>query len=430
MRYQSIDAQLYIQNRVRLYAKLKPNSVVIVLANDILPTNADGTLPFKQNSNLFYLSGIDQEEAVVILAPDFPNPKMREILFLKETSVEISIWEGFKLTKAEGTERSGIKNVRWRTAFEQTLFSILSESENVYLASNEHVRNATEVQGANDRFVKWCREHLPLHHYERLAPHIYDLRLVKSDLEIAQMQQACDITEKGFRRVLKATKPDIWEYELEAEYAHEFLINRSRGFAYTPIIAGGHNACVLHYIDNDQKLKDGDLLLMDVGAEYGNYNSDMTRTIPVNGRYTKRQRQVYDAVLRVKHLATELLVSGTKISEYHKEVGRFMEVELIGLGLLDKTDVENQHPDHPEYKKYFMHGTSHHLGLDVHDVGSIYTPIKPGMVLTVEPGIYIREEGIGIRIEDNILITDNGQRNLMKNIPIEAEEIEDLMNSQ
>ena len=429
MKYQPIDPQLFIENRNKLYAKLKPNSVVIVHANDILPTNADGTLPFKQNSNLFYLSGIDQEETVVILAPDFPNEKMREILFLKETSPDISIWEGSKLMKDEGAKRSGIQHVRWRKAFEQTLFSILAESENIYLASNEHLRNVTEVQGANDRFVKWCQAHLPLYNYERLAPHIYDLRLVKSSIEADLMQKACDITEKGFRRVLKATLPGKWEYEVEAEYAHEFLINRSRGFAYTPIIAGGHNACVLHYIDNDQMLCDGDLMLMDVAAEYANYNSDMTRTIPVNGRYTKRQKQVYDAVLRVKNLATDLLVPGALISDYHKEVGKLMEYELIDLGLLDKTDVKNQSVDYPEYKKYFMHGTSHHLGLDVHDVGSTYTPIKPGMVLTVEPGIYIREEGIGIRIEDNILITKNGHQNLMKNIPIETEEIEDLMNA-
>lgn len=428
MKYLPIESTLFVENRKRLYSKLKPNSVVIVHSNDILPTNADGTLPFKQNANLFYLSGIDQEETVIILAPDFPNEKMREILFLKETSIDISIWEGFKLMKDEGAKRSGIQNVKWRKAFEQTLFSILAESENVYLASNEHVRKATEVQGANDRFMKWCKEHLPLYHYERLAPHIYDLRLVKSKVELLQMQIACDITEKGFRRVLKTTAGGKWEYEIEAEYSHEFLINRSRGFAYTPIIAGGQNACILHYIDNDQMLQDGDLLLMDVGAEYANYNADMTRTIPVSGRYTKRQKQIYDAVLRVKNEATALLVPGTLIPEYHKQVGKLMEQELISLGLLDKTDIKNQHPDHPEYKKYFMHGTSHHLGLDVHDVGSTYTPIKPGMVLTVEPGIYIREEGIGIRIEDNILITEGGYENLMKNIPIEAEEIEDLMN--
>ncbi len=428
MKYQPIEPHLFVENRKRLYAKLKPNSVVVVHANDILPTNADGTLPFKQNSNLFYLCGIDQEETVLILAPDHPNENMREILFLKETSVDISIWEGFKLMKDEGARRSGINSVKWVSAFEQILFSVLSESEHLYLASNEHLRNATKVQGANDRFVKWCKEHLPLYNYERLAPHIYDLRLVKSDVEVRLMQRACDITEKGFRRVLKATNPDKWEFEIEAEYAHEFLINRSRGFAYTPIIAGGANSCVLHYIDNDQPLRDGDLLLMDVAAEYANYNSDMTRTIPVNGRYTKRQKEVYNAVLRVKNQATALLTPGTLIPDYHKEVGQLMEAELLQLGLLDKTDIKNQSSDHPAYKRYFMHGTSHHLGLDVHDVGSTYTRIKSGMVLTVEPGIYIREEGIGVRIEDNILITEDGHKNLMQNIPIEAEEIEDLMN--
>jgi Xaa-Pro aminopeptidase len=430
MKYQFIDSALFTSNRERLYAKLKPNSVVIVLANDILPTNADGTLPFIQNSNLYYLSGIDQEESVIILAPDFPNEKMREILFLKETSEQISIWEGHKLTKEEGTLKSGINNVKWREEFDRTLFTILAESENVYLASNEHIRNASEVQGANDRFVRWCKEHLPLYNYERLAPHIYDLRLVKSDSEVRLMQHACDITEKGFRRILKNTAPGGWEYELEAEYAHEFLRNRSRGFAYTPIIAAGKNACILHYIDNNKQLQDGDLVLMDVAAEYANYNADMTRTIPVNGRFTKRQRNVYDAVLRVKNLATDLLVPGITIPEYHKEVGELMQEELVELGLIDRTDIKNQNPDQPAYKKYFMHGTSHHLGLDVHDVGSVYTPIKSGMVLTVEPGIYIREEGIGIRLEDNVLITEHGHKNLMRNIPIHADEIETLMNEK
>ncbi|MFY0599734.1 MAG: aminopeptidase P family protein [Cyclobacteriaceae bacterium] len=428
MKYHAIDSDLFVNNRSRLKDKLKPNSAVVVLSNDILPTNGDGTLPFKQNSNLFYLSGIDQEETVLLMAPDHPNEKMREILFLLETSDEIAIWEGHKLTKDEGKKNSGIKNIQWKGDFDKMLSTVLAEVDHIYLATNEHIRNSSKLQGANDRFIKWCKEHFPLHEYERLAPDIYDLRMVKADYEVELMEHACHITEKGFRRVLESTAPGVWEYELEAEYIHEFLVNRSRGFAYSPIIAGGGNACVLHYLDNNQQLKDGDLLLMDVGAEYANYNADMTRTIPVNGRFSKRQRQVYDAVLRVKNAATEMLVTGNTIPEYHKAVGKVMESELVELGLLDKTDIKNQSRDMPAYKKYFMHGTSHHLGLDVHDVGSIYAPFKTGMVLTVEPGIYIREEGLGIRLEDNILIIEKGHKNLMRNIPIHADEIEDLMN--
>lgn len=429
MKYRAIDNQLFIENRKKLVSRLQPNSIVIVHANDIMPTNADGTMRFKQNSDLFYLTGIDQEETIMILAPDFPNEKMREILFLRETSEEIAIWEGHKHTKEEGREISGIQNIKWNQDFEKTLYTLLAETEHIYLPTNEHIRNASLVETANDRFIKNCMSKFPLHKYERLAPIIYDLRSIKNEIETRLIEHACHITEQGFRRILDTVGPGVWEYEVEAEYAHVFLSNRSRGFAYLPIIAGGANACVLHYLENNQQLKDGDLLLMDVGAEYANYNADMTRTIPVNGRFTKRQRQVYDAVLRVKTIATEdLLKPGNSIPEYHKAVGELMTEELIELGLLDKTDVKNEDPEWPAYKKYFMHGTSHHLGLDVHDVGSVYAKFKPGMVFTVEPGIYIREENIGIRLEDNIVITGNGHKNLMRNIPIHAEEIEDLMN--
>lgn len=428
MRYIPVDNQLFIDNRKRLVSRLKPNSIVIVHSNDIMPTNADGTMGFKQNSDLFYLSGVDQEESILILAPDFPDEKLREVLFLRETNEEISIWEGHKLTSEEGQKISGIANVKWNQDFEKILYTLLAESEHIYLPSNEHIRNASLVETANDRFVKQCMSKFPLYKYERLASILYDLRTIKSALEVRQIEHACHITEQGFRRILETTSPGVWEYELEAEYAHTFLSNRSRGFAYTPIIAGGFNACVLHYIDNNQQLKDGDLLLMDVGAEYGNYNADMTRTIPVNGEFTKRQKQVYDAVLRVKTQATDLLVPGSAIPEYHAAVGELMTKELLDLGLIDKTDVKNQNPEWPAYKRYFMHGTSHHLGLDVHDVASIYKKFEVGMVFTVEPGIYIREESLGVRLEDNILITKDGHRNLMRNIPIHAEEIEDLMN--
>lgn len=428
MKYLPIGKDLFVQNRNNLKKRLKANSVCLFNSSDIMPTSADGTMPFIQDANIFYLSGIDQEESILLLAPDFPDPRFREILFLKETSEEIAIWEGHKYTVSEARETSGIQTIMWLDKFDSTLNSIMAESEHVFLDSNEHIRNSSTVETRNDRFVKWCKTTYPLHSYHRVAPIIYDLRCIKSERETDLIQEACNITEKGFRRILDKTRPDVWEFQLEAEYSHEFLRNRSRGFGYQPIIASGHNACVLHYVDNNQMCKDGDLLLMDVGAEYANYNADMTRTIPVNGKFSTRQRAVYDAVLRVKNTATSMLVPGTTIPEYHKAVGEVMEKELLDLGLIDKTDIKNQNPDWPAYKKYFMHGTSHHLGLNVHDVASLYKELVPGMVFTVEPGIYIREEGIGIRLEDNIVVTETGHINLMKNIPIEVEEIESLMN--
>ena len=429
MRYEHIGNALFIKNREKLKAKMKPNSIAVICSNDIMPTNADGTMNFRQNSNLLYFSGIDQEESVLIIAPDFPNPKMREVLFVRETNEHIAVWEGHKYTMEEATETSGVDTVMWNDQFEGTLNTILAETDNIYLYNNEHIRNGSEVETRSDRFNKWCQSKYGNYNFESLAPLAYDLRTVKEQREIELMQKACDITDQGFRRVLDYTKPGIWEFEVEAEYLHEFTRNRSKGFAYTPIIAGGGNACVLHYIENKDQLKDGDLLLMDVGAEYANYNADMTRTIPVNGRFTARQKDIYNAVLRVKNAATALLTPGNSIPGYHKEVGEIMQAELLGLGLIDQTDIKNASTDWPAYKKYFMHGTSHHIGLDVHDVASIYTDFKPGMVFTVEPGIYIPEEGIGIRLEDDVVITKDGHLNLMGNIPIEVEEIEDLMNS-
>lgn len=406
---------------------MKPNSVAVVCANDIMPTNADGTMGFCQNSNLFYLTGVNQEDTVLLLAPDFPDDTMRELLFLRETNKEIAVWEGHKLTKEEGTKTSGIPHIKWGNEFDTTFYAVLAECEHIYLESNEHVRSVSKVETSNARFIKACMARYPLYKYERLSPILTDMRCVKSGGEIALIQKACDITERGFKRVLGMIKPGVMEYEIEAEYIHEFISHRSRGFAYSPIIAGGKNACILHYISNNQALKDGDLLLMDVGAEYANYQSDMTRTVPVSGRFSPRQREVYDAVLRVKNAATELLTPGNSIPEYHEEVGRLMEKELIGLGLIHRKEVENEDPEWPAYKKYFMHGTSHHLGIDVHDVASIYKEFAPGMVFTVEPGIYIPDENIGVRIEDNVVITEEGHVNLMKDIPIEAEEIEALM---
>ena len=388
MRYLPIDQKLFIENRANLSKLLKPNSVAIFHANDIMPTNADGTMPFRQNSNLFHMTGIDQEETILVIAPDFPDPRFREVLFLLETNEEIAIWEGHKYTKEEATETSGIANVKWVDEFENMFSTILAESEHIYLDKNEHIRNASVVETRTDRFIKWCRDHYPLYEYERSFPLMMKLRTVKHQLEIDMIQEACNITDFGFRRILDKTRPGVWEYELEAEYLHEFVRRRSRGFAYTPIIASGANACVLHYIDNNQQCKDGDILLMDVGAEYGNYNADMTRSIPVNGRFTDRQRAVYQAVLNVKNEATAMLRPGTTIAEYHKEVGKVMQSELLGLGLLDQTDIKNESKEVPAYRKYFMHGTSHHLGLDVHDLSLGYTPVKVGMVFTCEPGIY------------------------------------------
>ena len=430
MKYLPINNTLFIQNRKNFSTLLKPKSLAVFNSNDIMPTNADGTMPFKQNSDLFYLSGIDQEESILVLFPDCPEEQHREVLFLKETSEMIAIWEGHKYTKEEAYETSGIRTVYWLSQFEQVFNSLMAKAESVYLNSNEHLRAAVEVQTRDARFTKWCQEKYPLHQYERSATLMHHLRAVKSAIEIDLMQKACDITEKGFRRVLNFVKPGVMEYEIEAEFLHEFIRNRSAGFAYSPIIASGANACVLHYINNNAKCEEGDVILFDVAAEYANYNSDMSRAIPVSGRFSKRQKEVYQAVRRVMKSAMQMLVPGNSIPEYHREVGKVMESELIALGLLDKTDVKNQNPEQPLYRKYFMHGTSHHLGLDVHDVGDMLRKFEPGMVFTVEPGIYIREESLGIRLENNVVITADGIVDLMKNIPIEAEEIEDLMNSR
>lgn len=430
MRYLQIDKNLFIQNRKNFSGKLLPRSIAIFNANDILPTNADGTMPFRQNSDLFYLSGIDQEESILILFPDHPDEKMREILLLRETNEEIAIWEGHKYTKQEAKDISGIQNILWLSQFGATFNALMAEAEHVYLNTNEHTRRAlTEVETRDSRFIQWCQERYPLHTYHRAAPILYDLRMIKHDIEIDLLQKACDITESGFRRILPFVKPGVNEYEIEAELIHEFVRNRSRGFAYAPIIATGFNACVLHYIENKDECKDGDILLLDIGAEYANYNADLTRSIPVNGRFTQRQKDVYNAVLRVQREAFKMLRPGNAIPEYHKEVGKLMESELLQLGLIDKTDIKNQDPDRPAYKKYFMHGTSHHLGLDVHDVGSMYRKFEEGMLFTVEPGIYIREENLGIRIENDVVIRKDDIHDLMKTIPVEVEEIEELMNN-
>lgn len=431
MRYKNISKELFITNRKRLSQALKSNSVVVVNANDIMPTNADGTMRFRQNSDLFYLTGADQEETILVLCPDFPDKKFREVLFLRETNELIATWEGHKLTKEEARITTGIETVLWASEF-PTLFRtmmVMGDIEHVYLNTNDHYRAGEGVETREMRFVKSCLQKYPLHKYERLAPILHNIRSVKSELELELLQRACDITEQAFRRVLKFVKPGVKEYEVEAEFAHTFLSNGSRGFAYEPIIAAGANSCVLHYIENDKVCKDGDILLLDVGAEYANYNADLTRTIPVNGKFSKRQKDVYNAVLRVQRQAIKLLKPGEKYYDYHKEVQKVMEQELIGLKLFTKKDVKNQNKDKPLFQKYFMHGTGHQLGLDVHDVGNMYHKMKAGQVWTVEPGIYIREEGLGVRIENNVVIQKNGVLDLMKNIPVEATEIEEIMHS-
>lgn len=427
MRYQTLDKNLYIRNREKLVGRLPKQALAVFHANDILPTNADGTMRFRQNNDLFYLTGVDQEETILVLCPDFPKKEYREILFVRKTDEHIAVWEGHKLTKEEAIECSGVSRVEWTDSFDGILSMLMALSEEVFLNTNEHLRASVHVETRDARFIKYCKDRFPLHRYRRIAPLMHQLRAVKESEEIAQLQRACDITEAGFRRVLKFAKPGVKEYELEAEFLHEFVRSGSKGFAYEPIIASGANACVLHYIDNDRVCQDGDLILFDVGAEYGNYNADMTRTIPVNGKFTKRQREVYNAVLRVQRTAFDMLRPGVVIQDYHKEIGLVMQAELMSLGLITSQDIEKQDPEWPAYKKYFMHGTSHHLGLDVHDVGTMYDPIQEGMVFTVEPGIYIPEEGLGIRLENNIVVQRDGYVDLMKNIPIEAEEIEDLM---
>lgn len=430
MRYQPLPANFYQQTRARFMAQMKAKSLAIFNSNDVYPISADSTLPFAQHRDIFYLCGVDQEETILLLFPDAVEAKYREILFVRETNPHIAVWEGAKLSKEEARRLTGINTVFWLSDFDRIFRELSSQCDTFYFNTNEHYRQNVVTQTREDRFIKQCKANYPAHGVAKSNPILQQLRAVKSTEEIAQIQTACHITEKGFRRVLDFVKPGVWEYEIEAELIHEFLRHRSKGFAYSPIIAAGNNANVLHYTENNQVCKAGDLILMDVAAEYGNYSSDLTRTIPVSGKFSDRQKAVYEAVLRVKKEATQLLVPGTLWKEYHVEVGKIMTSELLGLGLLDKTDVANQNPDLPAYKKYFMHGTSHHMGLDTHDYGLLHLPMEAQMVFTVEPGIYIPEEGFGIRLEDDVVIQAEGAPfNLMKNIPIEVEEIESLMNS-
>ena len=431
MKYLPISPRLFTKNRLKFSQQMQPKSIAVFNSNDVFSTGADSTLPFEQHRNIFYLSGVDQEESILILFPSASKEAHREILFVKETNDHIAVWEGAKLSKSQATASSGVQTVYWLKEFDSIFPTLMAEASSFYFNNNDHYRQAVEMETRDDRFLKMIKSTYPKHEILPSFPMMESIRGVKEPEEIALMQTACDITEKGFRRALGFIKPGVMEYEIEAEFMHEFLNNRSKGFAYTPIIGSGYNACVLHYIENNQACKDGDMLLMDVGAEYANYASDMTRTIPVNGRFTARQKAVYQAVLDVKNNATALLVPGTIWKDYHVEVGKMMTSELLGLGLIDKADVQNEDPKWPAYKKYFMHGTSHHMGLDTHDFGALETPMTANMVFTVEPGIYIPDEKMGIRLEDDVVIQAEGPPlNLMQNIPIEVEEIETLMQSR
>ena len=429
MRYNPLPPEFFKETRKAFAAQMRPQTMAIFHSNDQLSDNADSMYKFTQNSNMYYFSGLDQEECILVLFPDAPDPKWKEMLFIRRTNEHIQRWEGWKYSKNEAMLASGVDTIFFYEDFDSMIRRIIKHVDGIYLDINEHSRNSVVMQSQGHRLANKFRSEFPTHQLYR-AHHIAEsLREIKADAEIEQLREACNITEKAFRRVLKFVKPEVTEYEIEAEIIHEFLRNRSRGPAYDPIIACGENACVLHYIENKDVCYDGELILMDFGAEYGNYSADLTRTIPVGGRFTPRQKSVYHAVLSVMKQAKAMLVPGTIINDYHKTIGLIMEEELLKLELITKEDIDNQDPEWPAYKKYFMHGTSHFLGLDTHDVGNFYRPIKAGMVFTCEPGIYIPEEKLGIRIENDILVSDHGPVDLMENIPIEIEEIEDIMNS-
>ncbi len=430
MKYTRIDSHLFINNREKFKKQIIPNSIAIFYSNDLIPVNADAHYPFSQNSNFFWLTGIDQEECILWLFPDCPREEFKEILFIRRTNEHIQIWEGWKYSKEEAIEASGIQNIRYYEEFQSVLLQAICYCENIYLDFNEHPRNTLFYATPAHQLAYQIQRQFPGHKIQRANPILAYLRSIKSPQEIELVQKAIDITHQAFLRVLKFIRPGVYEYEIEAEILHEFIRNRATGPAYGSIIATGKNACVLHYILNNAQCQNGELILMDFGAEYANYSADLTRTVPVNGKFTERQKQIYDAVLFVMKESKKLLVPRKdNIISYHKKVGEIMTEKLLEIGLLKSDEVKNQNPDWPAYKKYFMHGTSHYLGLDTHDVGFMHKNFEPGMVFTCEPGIYILEERIGIRLENNILITENGNLDLMEKIPLEIEEIEDIMNT-
>ena len=427
MRHKPIKNKLFTENRKRLTTLLAPKSLAVINANDLLPVNADATLVMHPNSDLFFLSGIEQEESMLLIFPDAADEKNREILFLREPSEHLKIWEGYKHTKEDARKISGIKNVQWLSEFPVTFRSLMLESEAAYLNSNEYKRANVDMETRDVRFIRQCQHDYPLHDFRRLAPLLHQLRVTKIDLELELLKEAIDITTKAFNRMLRFVKPGVTEYEVEAELAKEYIKRRGK-FAYPPIIAAGKNNCVLHYWQNDQPCKKGQLLLMDAASGYANYNADLTRTIPVSGRFSRRQKKVYNAVLRVLRASIADATVGKLHRDWQKESQMHMNEELLKLGLLKPSQVKKQDPENPACRKYYMHGLGHPLGLDVHDVGDMNVPFAPGTVLTVEPGIYIPDEGFGVRLEDDIVVTENGPVNLMEKIPIEADEIESIMN--
>ncbi len=426
-KYHTLNKELFILNRANFIKHLKANSIAIFNSNDEHPMNGDAYHNFKQNSDLFYLSGVDQEDSVLVIYPDSVLEEFREALFIKRTNDAMVTWNGYKLSMDQAREVSGINNIYWADEFEVKMRPIINYASNIYLSLNENDRSTISTPYKDLRFAQMMRDKYPLHEFERATPILHKLRSIKSNYELELMKIAVGISEKMFARILKFVKPGVWEYEIEAEVIHEYLSNRASGHSFSPIVASGANSCILHYVDNNKQCKDGDILLLDSGADYANYASDMTRSIPVNGVYTPRQKQVYNAVLRTMREAKKLLKPGVLLMEYQAQVGEITQKELVDLGLLTMDDIKKQDPKWPAYKRYFMHGTSHFLGIDVHDVGMRYEPMKPGMTFSCEPGIYIKEEGIGVRIENEILITENGCIDLMEHIPIEAEHIEELM---
>lgn len=429
MKYPSLHAELFQFNRKRFTREMQAGTLAIFNSNDLMPRSGDQFYPFRQNAGMFYLSGIDQEETMLVLFPNCPKDGYDELLLIRRTNERIAVWEGHKYTKEEARAASGIEKVLFLDEAEVILHELILLAEGIYLNINENDRFLSPVETCDVRYAHTIRQRYPAHTLYRAQPILKKLQMIKSPYEVELIQHCADITGGAFQRVLEFVRPGVWEYEVEAEIIHEFIRKRCTGHAYMPIVASGKNACVLHYVENNQQCRDGDVLLMDFGCEFANYAADLTRSIPVNGVFTDRQRAVYQAVLRVLREARALLVPGNTLDEYHKEVGRIMESELIGLGLLKREDVKDQDPKKPAYKKYFMHGTSHHLGLDVHDIGLRYEPFRAGMVFTCEPGIYIPEESLGIRLENDILITDDGPVDLFAEIPIEAEEIEELMHA-
>ncbi len=426
MKYNRINSALFVKNRKKIANKLAPGSIAVFHSNDEMPRNGDAYFTFKQQSDLFYLTGVDQEDTILVLFPDSPNPLFKEMIFVKETSEQIAIWDGARLMPNDVLAVSGIANVFWFHEFWKTIHSAFLLADNIYVNLNENDRFTDKVSYANLRFAQEIFAKYPAHQIKRSAPILANIRMVKEPEEIELLKEAIRITKLGFERLLKFVKPGVWEYEIEAELIHEFIRNKSRGFAFDPIIGSGNSACVLHYIENNKQCKDGDLLLLDFGAEYANYNGDLSRCIPVNGKFSKRQMEVYNAVLSVQNKAKTLLKAGVSIPDYHAQVCSFMSEKLVEINLLTTKELK----DNPKaFLKYYMHGTSHHLGLDVHDVMHRFEPMQLGSVLTVEPGIYIQEEGIGVRIENDVILTENGVIDLMDGYPTTIDEIESIMNS-